>query len=520
MTVYEGTIITQNREKPAAKYLVAKGKKIDFVGDSLPKQYSDADIIKLGKKVLLPSFVDSHIHFASFALFNSGLNVNDARSNIEMLEMIKEFASDSKSKILIMFGASPHCVKEKTLLTRKELDTVTYDKPGAVIKYDGHALIANTALINLISDETKKMRGYNEISGEMGQEAFFAIIDMISASIPTLDLIRYMQEAVDVVAEKGIGMVHTVSGVGFPNDLDVTLESLFAKGVMCGFQSRVFFQTMDVKKVKKRKLPRIGGCFLTALDGCYGSKDAAMNKPYVSTKDKGVLFYDDNTVIDFCIEANRAGLQIELHAIGDAAFDQAVLALSVALNDSPRDNHRHCIIHACLPSKKSLALCKKHNILFTMQSAFLDWPQEPASYLKTIIGDRADKLNPIRTISDLGLTISFSSDGPCTTPDPLKWIHNAVNNPIKSEQISAEQALKMCTYNGYYTTFDEDQRGTLEQGKIADIVILSDNPLTINKKAIKDIEVEELILKGRTYKRQPKSILSLLWGMIKNHNRS
>ena len=88
-----------------------------------------------------------------------------------------------------------------------------------------------------------------------------------------------------------------------------------------------------MKKVQKRHLPRVGGCFATALDGCFGSKDAALRVPYENSDSKGVLYYSDAQVAEFCKKANRAGLQIEMHAIGDAAFDQATRALKAALDN-------------------------------------------------------------------------------------------------------------------------------------------------------------------------------------------
>ena len=90
---------------------------------------------------------------------------------------------------------------------------------------------------------------------------------------------------------------------------------------------------MDVEKAAKRNMTRIGGCFETALDGCFGSMDAALLQPYKHSEDKGVLYYSDEKVIDFCKKANRAGMQIQLHAIGDAAFDQATKALKASLDE-------------------------------------------------------------------------------------------------------------------------------------------------------------------------------------------
>ena len=344
-------------------------------------EYAKAETVELEDKVLLPSFVDTHQHFASFALFHSGLNVMDITSNKEMMKAIKMYADKTADKILFAFGASPYSVKEGRLINREELDSVCPDRPIMLVKYDGHACVVNTKLLNMLDGKLRKLRGYHPESGEMNQEAFFACSDYISNSIAIPKLIRNMQRAVDYEASKGIGMVHTVSGVGFPFNADITIEKLFAKSVQHGFQIRVFPQSMDTSVAVSRKIPRIGGCFECALDGCYGSQDAALIEPYENDKNNyGVLYYTDEKVIDFCKKANRMGLQIEMHAIGDKAFEQATKALKVALDDYPRDDHRHGIIHACLPTKEGIDICAKYHINLLMQSAFDNWRQEPPEW--------------------------------------------------------------------------------------------------------------------------------------------
>lgn len=153
---------------------------------------------------------------------------------------------------------------------------------------------------------------------------------------------------------------------------------------------------MDIDKVLKRKLPRIGGCFATALDGCFGSIDAALREPYSNDPgNKGVLFYSQEEVDDFARKANRASLQIEMHAIGDAAFNQAANALETALKDYPREDHRHSIIHACLPTEEGLDKVARLGIGIAAQPAFIHWPLEPPQYLEKILGPRAHQLNPL-----------------------------------------------------------------------------------------------------------------------------
>ncbi|MGN1010618.1 MAG: amidohydrolase, partial [Clostridia bacterium] len=418
MKVYKGTVITCDEKNTVAKYLAEDGGKILFVGDELPEEYKDFETVELGSRALIPSFADTHIHFASYATFHSGLNVMNARSNGEILKMIKDFVPRSKDKMILAFGASPYSVSDGRLISRSELDEVCPDKPFFMVKYDGHACVINTKLLERVRKKVEHLRGYHEDSGEMNQEAFFAVSDYVTNSIPILKLVENMQRAADYMAEKGIGMIHTVSGVGFPMDLDVDMERWFGAGLKNGMQLRVFIQSLDVKKALKRKLPRIGGCFETALDGCFGSRDAAMLAPYSGTDDRGVLYYSDERVTEFCKKANRAGLQIEMHAIGDAAFKQATEALKAALDDFPREDHRHTIIHACLPTEEGLKICRDYHIMLAMQSAFINWPQEPDEYLESILGERSSSLNPLRKIKDMGIIMSAGSDGPCTDPDP------------------------------------------------------------------------------------------------------
>ena len=517
MKVFHGNIITVDAQNTVAQYLVEKGGKIAYIGNELPSNYKGCEVIELGEKALLPSFADTHIHFASFATFHAGLNVMEARSNKEILQMLKAFAATAKQKLLITFGASPYSVEEGRLVTREELDSVCPDKPVFMVKYDGHACVLNTALLKKVEAKISHLRGYHPDTGEMNQEAFFAVSDYVTNSIPLLDLIKNMQKAADFMASKGIGMIHTVSGVGFTADMDVDLERWCGRGFGNGMQLRVFMQTMEVGKALKRKLPRIGGCFACALDGCFGSADAAMNEPYEGTDNCGVLYYSDEKVTDFCKQANRAGLQIEMHAIGDKAFDQATRALKAALEDYPREDHRHAIIHDCLPTAEGIKICRDYHIAMPVQTAFIDWRQEPDAYLEQLLGkERCAALNPIKAFAQNGIVMGAGSDGPCTSPDPIVWLHKACNHTVPEQSVSVYEALRMCTYNGYWLSFDEKERGSLEQGKIADMVILSENPYAVPVEQLKRLKVERLYLQGEVYRSASQAPLTHIFNGMKN----
>lgn len=516
MKRYHGDILTVNGKDEVCSWLVEDGGKIVFVGNELPERYRGAELVELGGKALCPSFADTHQHLASFSAFHAGLNVMDAASNREISEMIRDFVRRSSAKTLIAFGASPYSVEEGRLLSRAELDAVCPDRPMMVVKYDGHACIINTPLLKKLEKKLAPLRGYHPDTGEMNQEAFFKVSDYITNSLSPMELVKNLQNAVDFEASRGIGMVHTVSGIGFVVNLDITLEQFFARSLTNGFQVRVFPQSLDIRAATRRKLPRIGGCFACALDGCFGSHDAAMNEPYTDDGAGGVLYYSDEKVTEFCKKANRAGLQIEMHAIGDRAFDQAARALRAALDDFPREDHRHGIIHACLPTETGLQICRDYHIQLPVQSAFINWKQEPDAYLERILGaERTAALNPLRTFWDMGIRICAGSDAPCTAPNPVDWIDKAVNHANPAQALTVPEALRMCTINGYRATFDEAERGSLEVGKIADMVMLSENPCKMEPARLHELRVEQLLLGGKPYESCRRGVAgAMLKGMF------
>lgn len=504
MKVYEGTILTVDARDSVARYLVEDGGRIAYVGDELPLGCASAPVERLGRRALCPAFVDTHEHLASYATFSAGLNVMGARSNSEIVEMVREFAGRCRSKALVAFGASPHSVSDGRLLAREELDAACADRPVFMVKYDGHACVVNSRLLELVRGRAEGLRGFHPDSGEMNQEAFFAVSDFITGSLSIPELVGNVQAAMDRLAARGIGMVHSVSGVGFAGNLDISLEKWVGRSAQSGFQVRVFPQPMDVAVAKRKGLPRIGGCFECALDGCFGSRDAAVLESYAGTAgDRGVLYYPDERVASFCKEANRAGLQIEMHAIGDAAFDQAARALKAALDDFPREDHRHGIIHACLPTAEGLDICRRYGIHLPVQTSFIGWRQEPDSYLEAILGEgRAAKLNPLRDYWDAGIVLSAGSDAPCTEPDPVLWMQRACNHSTPGQSLTVREALRMCTYNGAWASFDEGERGSLEPGKAADMAVLSENPYDMGPSELGRLKVEGLLLGGRPYERQ------------------
>ncbi len=500
MKVFHGDIITGDQSGSVFQYLVEDKGKIIHLGDQLPRIYKhSSENIELGSKVLFPAFGDGHIHFSNWALFNATFDVRKAESIEEVGEMIKKYAATApKDRVLYGFGHSRHTLEEKRLITRTELDRFVKDRPVYLVCYDGHSAVANSAALGLMPSHIRSLNGFDLESGQIFFEAYYRATDHVFSKLPVLNLLSYILKGIDTLAGYGVGLIHTVEGIGYPRDMDVDLVRFMAKGSQVNF--RTYFQTMDLKKVQKRKLPRVGGCFAAALDGCFGAKDAALLEPYSDDPDnKGILFYSDEAVTEFVKEANRAELQVQLHCIGDAAVVQAVKAIENALLDYPREDHRHTLIHACLIPEPTLEKIAKLGIGITVQPGFLISPLEPGYYLEEILGDRAQQIAPLKTILEMGINLSGGSDGPVTDPNPLEGIYGACNHRDPLQSLSNAQALQIYTSNLARTSFDEKERGMLEEGKTADLVILNENPFRTAPADLLSLQVERTFLAGVEY---------------------
>ncbi len=517
MRLYEnGEFISCEDENRNFQLLIEDQGKIIFTGDRLPDKYLGIkERVDLRGKCVVPSFADSHLHFASFSLFQSTVDVRTARNFCEMGDIINGYCRNNpQEKLILGFGCSAHIVKEKRLPERNDLDKIT-TLPLLLVKYDGHAAVANTALLAQFPDAVQKSPGFDRNTGWLYHQAFYDGVNYITGSVSPFKVLKNLINGADYLARRGIGLVHTVEGVGFPRDIDVDMMRVAAYGLPQNF--RIYFQTMNIDKVQKRKMPRIGGCFTTALDGCFGSEDAALSQPYSNNADnRGVLVYTQQTVSDFVKRANRQELQVSMHAIGDAAVEQAVIAYEEALTDFPRSDHRHIIIHADLIPQPLLERAAKLGLHLAVQSPFLYWEQEPTDYLEKILGQRINDLIPLKSMLKHGLTIAGGSDAPCTLPDPMFGIFAACQHPNPEQRISVLDALRMHTNWPARLTFDEDARGTLTEGKIADFVVLDKNPLKVTQEKLTEIRVEKLFIKGREYMGPSANSLALMFEAAKN----
>jgi predicted amidohydrolase YtcJ len=411
MVFHNAAFVSCDQNDTVHRVLIEKTGDIVFAGDHIPIQYQHWPRTDLRDRCVIPAFADTHMHFESFALFHSTLDVRSARDFDELAALIRTYIDrNPNEKVILGFGCSPHTACERRLPHLIDLDKIT-ELPLMLIKYDGHAAMANTAMIMRLPKQVFKEKGFVPEKGWFFQASFYRAVNFLTRSVSLFKVLKNMIRGADHLARKGIALVHTTEGVGFPLDMDVRLMRFAARGLPQFF--RVYYQTLHVKKALKQKLATIGGCFETALDGCFGSQDAALRAAYSNQPhNRGVLFYNQAQVTAFVEQAHRSGLQVSMHAIGDAAIAQGLTAYEKALSTQPPSERPHVLIHADLMTPDLIDKAAGLNIAIALQTPFLMWPEEPIEYLSELLGDRIQHLIPLKSMLSADLLMGNGSGRP------------------------------------------------------------------------------------------------------------
>ncbi len=493
---HNGRFFSCDEENETFQVLIADQGRIVYTGNEIPSGYQSAEKVDLNGCFVTPCFGDTHFHFTSTCFLP--LDVRGTKNIPEVLELIRKYAENNRQKAMTVFGISAHTMAEKRLPLKSELDLATR-KPLALAKYDGHAAILNSALIDMLPQEIKNHPQMNLETGECYSEAFQLLSDYSAAAgfVTPSFVMENVPRVMNHLASLGINLVMPVEGFeddSSPYDLTRAIDGQTPIRVL------PFLQTMKVADAVIKKCPRIGGCFANQLDGCFGAEDAALREPYTNRPEsKGWLLYDQETVNDFLIKANRAGMQIAIHAIGDAAIEQLILGFEAALEDYPRPDHRHAIIHGDLFPKEYLEKAGKLGLYCALQTPFLTWPEEPLEYLVELIGKRAYEKHPLPLMIKAGITLANGSDNPSSLANPLMGLYACCNHPNPNYRIDIATALKMQTINAAKFAFLENEMGSLTVGKVADFVVFDRDLCAIPPDTILDAKIIAVYFGGKPY---------------------
>jgi hypothetical protein len=521
LVLINGRIVTVDAEDSVAEAVAVRGRRIEAVGSDEDVSIwigELTEVIDLQGKTVLPGLIDSHMHPGSYGAFKvRGVQCGPDLESIEALLLVLKGKAESTPKGRWILGYTLDDVRLGRYPTLGELDGVTPNNPLYVQRRDGHIGIVNSLALEIGGvtkdtpdpphgkidrDESGEPTGvlrelakdlvyskipgntvddYHEGLGIVNAEFLSLGLTTVHASMTTSDEFKALQW---LKRDGELALRYCVHASGREDGM---LEALIAAGIQTPFGDDWL------------KITEIEWVFDTSTSG----RTAAYYDPYVGEPDNyGILLYDQEDITDRVSRAHKAGLRVGLDGIGDRGIDRALDAIEAALKEAPREDHRHRIEHCCYvpPSIQDRLLELK--VIDASANGFL---HDLGDAYKANRGEAQMRwMWPHRTLIDRGIPAPAHSDCPVCTPNPWVGIYGLVTRKTSSgdslytgEGITPMEAIRAYTIDGAYSAWEEEIKGSIEPGKLADLIVVDRDPLTIPHEELKAIQAVIAIIDGK-----------------------
>lgn len=538
IALLNGNIITMNNERPRAQALATKGEKIFWVGsDGEVKQtIGPQTLVKdLKGMTVIPGFIESHNHTLMFALDLQAIDLTQVASLEEILRLLKERAEQQEEETWIRgVGYNQNELLEQRHPTKYDLDRVAPKHLVCLRHTSAHGLVVNSLALSKagISRNTPDPPG-----GRIGRDASGEPNGLLFES-PAMKLIEdimpkptrsEMVKALGLASEKYLaeGVTSALDASVGSNDIPYQIAA-YQEAVELGILKvrhnlAIWSEAMvDYDKLEESlqaaqgKLFNLGlrtglggerlriGPFKIIVDGAFSTVTAATYKPYGANQQEkscGVLVIEPEKLKKLVHQVHDWGWQLSLHGIGDRAIDLCLEVIEAAFKKVPRADARPRLEHATMLTPQAIEKIKTLRVIPVMQPAFI-W-ELADNWFHQLGPDRARKCKPFKTLLKNRIPVAFSSDRPVVSGAPLLGIHAVVNQKTRSgqdynaeEKISVAEAIQCYTINGAYANFEEKIKGSLEVGKLADLVILEEDIDKVSPPKIKDIPIMATMIGG------------------------
>lgn len=523
LVLVSAKIWTGDPARPSAEALAVAGGRIVAVGSGgeiAKLRGRDTRVIDGGGRRVVPGFIDSHTHMSMGGFNLLAVDLRGTRDEAEFTRKLAEFANTRPPGRWITDGAWDHQQwPVPRLPTRALLDPATGDRPTCLPRQDGHMMVCNSLALRLakITSETPDPPGGVIVRDDSGQPTGVlkdAAMDAVWAARPArtrAEILDALRAAIRHAAKNGVTSVQDLPGG--PGDLAAweTLRDTGELTLRVNYRPSLSrWRDVFAKRasMKNDEWLRIGGVKAFS-DGSLGSATALFFEPY--TDDPKTSGVHASEAIPFSkLEervraADRAGLQVEIHAIGDRANAEILdLFERVAAANGPRDR-RFRIEHAQHLRAADMPRFARLGVIASMQPyhAIDDgrWAQ------RKIGRERCKGAYAFRSLLDAGARLAFGSDWDVAPLSPIAGIDAAVTRRtidgkdpggwLPEQRIDVEEALRAYTSTAAYAAFEENEKGSLSAGKLADFVVLSADPLAVKPEEIAKIEVEMTVVGGR-----------------------
>jgi predicted amidohydrolase YtcJ len=519
-----GTILTMNRDEPQPGAVAIIGDRIVAVGDrdkaaaALPAGYREFD---LAGGTMMPGFNEAHNHMIGFG--ETLRHIDCVYPSVESVEDIvaavrERAASTPHGEWIIGRGYDDNKLAERRHPNREDLDAATTDHPVMIVNGSGHLSAANSLALELggVSRDTDDPEGghfvrdeHGEPTGVLHETAQQPIRDAIPESTVE-DFVDALKQCNDAYIKAGItssqdagsdsaDRIRAYQIASARGDLKLRTSMMIREnllpqidelGVMHGFGS-------DRLRIGPIKM---------FIDGSLIGRTAAVTIPFLedpADDNLGLTMMSQERLDGYVLHAHRLGYQIAIHAIGDRGIDMVLDAYEKALTAHPRQNHRHRIEHCGICRPDILDRIARMNVIPVSQPVFID--EYGDGFLRHLGLDRVQLTYPFRSFLERDIPLVFSSDCPVSSFNPLKSVQASVTERTGSgqsyaleEAVTVEEALEMFTVAGAFTTFEENIKGAIQPGMLADFAVLDADPREVDPMAISEIPVRATVIGGET----------------------
>lgn len=530
MDIYRnGHVVTMNKKQPYAQSVVVEGNKILKVGtnEEISGMYPHAEhVYDLGGCTLLPGFNDSYMHLTNFAQSLEMIPLGQCRTIQEIVDEGKKYLDKNLQHRgwLKGRGWNQDYFQEPVFPCKEDLDQITTEIPLYFVRACGHVLVTNTkALEQLgITKETPQIEGGHFDVDEEGnptgvfrEAALYMVLDHVG--VPSvIDIKRHILRGCKEALEAGITSIQTDDFETYADkDYKKVLQAyreLEEEGLLplriyqqCLLKSQKALETFldqGYQTGQGTEFFKIGPLKLLA-DGSLGARTAYLQEPY---KDdplaQGIAVYSQKELEEIIDFANDHHMQIAIHCIGDGMLERAISGLE---KQGDIKDRRHGIVHCQISSKEQLKRMGQEGIMAYVQPIFLDYDHK---IVESRVGSkRARESYNFKTMTQVGIKTPYSSDCPVETLNVMKGIYSAVTRQgldgtpnggwLPDQRVTLEEALCHYTLDGAYASFEEDIKGSIEEGKLADMVLLDCRVDTISKEELKNVQVKMTMVGGK-----------------------
>lgn len=525
-----GDIYTVNSANPRAEAVAVAGNKIVAVGsnDEIERYIEDGvtEVLELDGKLVVPGFNDAHLHFIKYGGVLDGLNLTGITSYDRMVEMLDAKVEQVSPGEWIRGSGWDHVIiPGRQWPTRELIDSVSPDNPVVLTRIDGHSVLVNSYVLKNsgIDASTPDPPGgtivrdpsTGEPTGVMKEKARALVREQEPSEQETRELsLRYLRLALAEAARLGVTSIQPMAASrDYGPDL-AAYEELERSGELTVrvYMGRVLTGDPDALASYAQLRDRLNhsalirfGTLKGFVDGTIGSQTAALFEPYSDDPTKtGLLMMPEEELEAKVLSADRAGFQISLHAIGTRGNNLALNIFEKAARANGVRDSRHRVEHVSLLIPSDIPRFAELGVIASMQPTFCADQQ----FTEQRFGlERCRYAFAWRSIMDAGGRVAFGTDSPVEALDPMAGLYVAVTRRERrgdgsrswfpQEKLTMEEAIRLYTLGSAHASFEEDIKGSIEPGKLADMVVLSQDLFSIPEDRIMQTEVLHTIFDGK-----------------------